>query len=136
MEVTPYLHFEGNAEEVMNFYRHVFNGEIVMLSRYSDGPMTVDEDWKDKVMHARLNFGKSTLFFSDGPKGFKTAFNGNIQLSVNMDDETKMEEVFNKLAEGGKITLPLARQFWGATFGMVVDKFGTGWMLNREEENN
>jgi len=135
MEVTPYLHFEGKAEEVLNFYKEALDGEVVMISRYKDAPMPSDEDWKDKIMHARLKFGKSQIMISDGPKGFKTTVNGNIQLSIEFDDETKMEKVFNKLAEGGKITLPLAKQFWGAKFGMLVDKFGTGWMVNREEIN-
>lgn len=133
MEVTPYLHFEGIAEEVLNFYKEALDGEIVMLSRYNDAPMPVDEDWKDKIMHARLKFGKSTIMLSDGPKGFKTTVNGNIQLSIEFDDEAKMDTVFNKLAAGGNITLPLAKQFWGAKFGMLVDKYGTGWMVNKEE---
>jgi len=134
MELTPYLNFEGNAEEVLNFYKDALDGEIVMISRYKDAPMPFDEDWKDKIMHARLKFGKSLIMISDGPKDFKTTFNGNIQLSIEVEDENKMEEVFNKLAAGGKITMPLQKQFWGAKFGMLVDKFGTGWMLSREEQ--
>jgi len=134
MELTPYLNFEGNAEEVLNFYKDALDGEIVMVSRYKDAPMPFDEDWKDKIMHARLKFGKSLIMISDGPKDFKTTFNGNIQLSIEVEDENKMEEVFNKLAAGGKITMPLQKQFWGAKFGMLVDKFGTGWMLSREEK--
>jgi len=135
MELTPYLHFEGTSEEVLNFYKEALDGEIVRLNRYKDGPMPVDEDWKDKIMHARLQFGKSALMISDGPKGFKTTVNGNIQLSIEFDDEDNMEKVFNKLAEGGRVTLPLAKQFWGAKFGMLVDKYGTGWMVNHEEIN-
>ena len=134
MELTPYLNFEGNAEEVLNFYKDALDGEIVMVSRYKDAPMPFDEDWKDKIMHARLKFGKSLVMISDGPKDFKTTFNGNIQLSIEVEDENKMEEVFNKLAAGGKVTMPLQKQFWGAKFGMLVDKFGTGWMLSREEK--
>src|SRR6478752_5934460 len=106
MELTPYLHFEGTSEEVLNFYKEALDGEIVRLNRYKDGPMPVDEDWKDKIMHARLQFGKSALMISDGPKGFKTTVNGNIQLSIEFDDEENMEQVFNKLAEGGRVTLP------------------------------
>ena len=133
MELTPYLNFEGNAEEVLNFYKDALDGEIVMISRYKDAPMPFDEDWKNKIMHARLKFGKSIIMISDGPKNFKTTFNGNIQLSIEVEDENKMEEVFNKLAAGGKVTMPLQKQFWGAKFGMLVDKFGTGWMLSRQE---
>ena len=136
MQLTPYLHFEGNAEEALNFYKNALDGEIVMISRYKDGPMTVDEDWKEKIMHARLNFGKSMIMVSDGPKNYKSNTNGNIQLSIEVEDENKIDEVFNKLAEGGKITMPLAKQFWGAKFGMLTDKYGTGWMLNHEEKNN
>ena len=134
MKLNPYLHFEGYSEEVLNFYRDVFDGEILMLSRYGDGPMQVDEDWKNKIMHARLKFGDSLIMVSDGPKGFKTTTGGNIQLSVEMDDENKMNEVFNKLAEGGKITMPLQDTFWGARFGMLTDKYGTGWMFNHEKK--
>ena len=135
MVVTPYLHFEGKAEEALNFYKDALDGEIVMLSRYKDGPMQADEDWKDKIMHARLNFGESMIMVSDGPKNFKTTVNGHIQLSIEFGDEQKMEEVFNKLSVGGQITLPLAKQFWGAKFGMLIDKYGTGWMVNKEEIN-
>ena len=117
MELTPYLNFEGNAEEVLNFYKDALDGEIVMVSRYKDAPMPSDEDWKDKIMHARLKFGKSLLMISDGPKDFKTTFNGNIQLSIEVEDENKMEEMFNKLAAGGKVTMPLQKQFWGAKLG-------------------
>ena len=134
MELTPYLNFQGNAEEVLNFYKDALDGEIVMVSRYKDAPMPSDEDWKDKIMHARLKFGKSLVMISDGPKDFKTTFNGNIQLSIEVEDENKMEQVFNKLAAGGKVTMPLQKQFWGAKFGMLVDKFGTGWMLSHEEK--
>jgi len=134
MELTPYLNFQGNAEEVLNFYKDALDGEIVMVSRYKDAPMPSDEDWKDKIMHARLKFGRSVVMISDGPKDFKTTFNGNIQLSIEVEDENKMEEVFNKLAAGGKVTMPLQKQFWGAKFGMLVDKFGTGWMLSHEEK--
>jgi PhnB protein len=134
MKLNPYLHFEGYAEEVLNFYRDVFDGEILTISRYGDSPMQVDEDWKDKIMHARLKFGDSLIMLSDGPKGYKSTTNGNIQLSVEMDDENKMSEVFNKLAAGGKITMPLQDTFWGARFGMLTDKFGTGWMFNHEKK--
>ncbi|MDB5221659.1 MAG: hypothetical protein JWN83_326 [Chitinophagaceae bacterium] len=139
MTVIPYLYFEGQAEEALNFYKNVFNGEIGMTSRYGEAPMPVDEDWKNKLMHARLKFGNSEIYLSDGPKDYKSPKGGNIQLSVDVPDENKIEEVFNKLSEGGQVTMPLAKQFWGAKFGMLKDKFGIGWMLNcelKKEENN
>ena len=93
-----------------------------------------NEDWKNKLMHARLKFGNSEIYLSDGPKGYKSARDASIQLSVDVPDENKIEELFNKMAEGGQITMPLAKQFWGAKFGMLKDKFGIGWMFNCELE--
>ncbi len=132
MTLMPYVHFDGNAEEALNFYKEILNGEIIMTSRYGDAPMPIDDDWKNKLMHARLKFGNSVLYISDGPKNFKVVRGGDVQLSVSMDDENKIEEIFKKLAEGGIIMMPLAAQFWGARFGMLKDKFGISWMFNCE----
>ena len=132
MKLTPYVHFEGNAEEALNFYKDVFGGEVLALSRYGDSPMPVDDDYKQKIIHARLAFGDSLLMISDTFKGSKVHTNGNIQLSLEMPDADSIDVIFNKLAEGGKITMPLQVQFWGAKFGMLEDKFGVSWMLNYE----
>jgi PhnB protein len=132
--LVPYLHFNGEAEEVLNFYKDVFNGEVIALNRYADSPMQVTENWKNKIIHARLKFGDNIIMISDSHNGQLASKEGNIQLSVEVDDEKKIEEVFNKLAEGGKVTMPLAKQFWGATFGMLQDKFGVNWMFNHEEK--
>lgn len=132
--LVPYLHFNGNAEEVLNFYKDAFGGEIIVLSRYADSPMQVNEDWKNKIIHARLKFGDNIIMISDSHNGQLASKEGNIQLSVEVDDEKRIEEVFNKLAAGGKVTMPLAKQFWGATFGMLQDKFGVNWMFNHEEK--
>ena len=134
--LVPYLHFNGEAEEVLNFYKDVFNGEVIALNRYADSPMQVNEDWKNKIIHSRIKFGDNIIMISDSHNGQLASKEGNIQLSVEVDDEKKIEEVFNKLAEGGKVTMPLAKQFWGATFGMLQDKFGVNWMFNHEEKNN
>ncbi|MFT3702764.1 MAG: glyoxalase/bleomycin resistance/extradiol dioxygenase family protein [Agriterribacter sp.] len=132
MKLTPYIHFEGNAEEALNFYKEIFNGEIVMLSRYGDSPMPTDDDYKQKIIHARLAFGNNLLMISDTFKGNKVHTNGNIQMSIEMPDAESIDVVFNKLGEGGNITMPLQVQFWGAKFGMLQDKFGVHWMLNHE----
>ena len=132
MTLIPYVHFEGQAEEALNFYKNILDGEILMVSRYGDAPMPIDEDWKNKLMHARLKFGDSILYVSDGPKNYTSSKDGNIQLSIDVPDENKIEEVFKKMAEGGTVTMPLANQFWGAKFGMLKDKYGVGWMFNCE----
>jgi len=136
MKLTPYLHFAGNAEEVLNFYKEVLNGEIVMLSRYADSPLPADEDYKQKILHARLAFGDNLIMISDAFKGSPVHTNGNIQLSVEVPDKPQLEAIFTKMAAGGKINMPLQDQFWGSTFGMLQDKFGVNWMFNHQHTPN
>ena len=134
MKLTPYIYFGGNAREALGFYKNVLNGEIQQLGTYGESPMPTDEDYKDKVMHARLVFDENMIMVSDVFKGQPVSINENIQLSIEMDNENKMDEVFNKMAEGGTVTMPLADQFWGAKFGMLKDKFGVNWMFNCEKK--
>lgn len=134
LHLTPYLYFSGNAEEVLNFYKDALGGEIIMLSRYGDSPMPVDEDYKNKIIHSRLKFNDNLVMISDAFKGGTVNTDGNIQLSIEMDDAEEMEVIFNKMAEGGTITMPLQPQFWGAIFGMLKDKFGVSWMFNHDEK--
>jgi len=134
MKLIPYLHFAGNAREVLNFYKNVLGGDIVQLGTYGESPMPGDEDYKDKVMHARFVFDGNMIMVSDVFKGQTVSTDGNIQLSVDVDNESKLDEVFNKMAAGGRVTMPLADQFWGARFGMLQDKFGVSWMFNCEKK--
>lgn len=134
MKLTPYLHFAGNAEEVLNFYKDALSGEIVALNRYGQSPMPCDEDYKDKIIHSRLQFDGNLIMISDTFKGNTVSTKGNIQLSIEMDNEESTHSVFAKMSEGGRVTMPLQKQFWGATFGMLEDKFGVGWMFNCDEK--
>ncbi len=131
MKLHPYLNFAGNAEEALNFYKDALGGEVLTISRYGDSPMPSDDDWKQKIIHARLQFGDDNIIMiSDTMKGNSISTHGNIQLSIGLDDEEKTKQIFDKLAEDGKIAMPLAKQFWGDLFGMLQDKFGISWMLN------
>src|SRR6516225_1342558 len=87
MQLVPYLHFEGNAEDALNFYKDALGGEITMLSRYKDSPMPVDEDYKEKIIHGRVKFGDNLIMISDTFKGNKTSTGGNIQMSLEVDDD-------------------------------------------------
>ncbi|MGI8583474.1 MAG: VOC family protein [Chitinophagaceae bacterium] len=132
MKLTPYIHFGGNAREAIDFYKKALNGEIQQLGTYGESPMPVDEDYKVKVMHARFVFDGNMIMISDVFKGQQVSTNGNIQLSIDVDDVNKLNELFNKMAEGGKVTMELQDAFWGARFGMLIDKFGVSWMFNCE----
>jgi len=132
MKLTPYIHYHGNAEEALNFYAAALNGIVQQLSRYGDTPMECDEDWKQKIVHARLVFEDNMIMISDSFKDRPFSTDGNVQMSIDVEDAGKLETVFNKMAEDGTITMPLQDTFWGARFGMLKDKFGVSWMFNCE----
>ena len=134
MKLVPYLGFKGNCKEAINFYKETFNGEISQLSTYGESPMETAEEVKDKIMHARLQFGDTLIMFSD-MMGEKEAEPGSmISLSIDCDSLDQLEKVFTKISEGGEVTMPLQDQFWGARFGMLTDKFGIHWMFNCEKK--
>lgn len=136
MKLNPYIHFAGNAEEALNFYATVLGGEVLNIQRYGDAPMPSDEDYKQKIMHARLAFDGNLIMISDVFKGQPVSTEGNVHLSVEVEEEGKIDEVFNKMAEGGAVMMALQDTFWGARFGMLKDKFGVHWMFNYQSEPN
>jgi PhnB protein len=134
MKLYPYLSFNGNCEEALNFYKEALDGEITQLGRYGDSAMESSEAIKDKVLHGRLQFGQMLIMASDAMDENNTRIGDNISLSVECETNDQLEQVFSKMSEGGKITMPLQDQFWGAKFGMLTDKFGLHWMFNCEHK--
>jgi PhnB protein len=132
MKLNPYLNFDGNGEEALNFYKDALGGEITMLSRYGDSPMPADEDWKNKLMHSRLVFDGNVIMISDVFKEMSVKKEGNVVLNIDVETLDQINQVFAKMAEGGKVTMELQDTFWGARFGMLKDKFGVDWMFNHE----
>lgn len=133
MKLNPYLNFDGNCEEALNFYADVLAGEIKMLMRFSEMPpdtCEIDEALKDKIMHATLEFGEgNTLLFSDsGAPDFVQGTNAH--MSLNIPEVTVAENIYNSLLEGGNATMPFVPAFWGGNFGMLTDKFGVQWMVS------
>jgi PhnB protein len=135
LTLTPYLFFGGNCREAMEFYKTVFGGELT-LSTFGEGPADAHQDpeansdaAKDKIMHARLE-GAVVLLASDNPHFTNAQNTGQFSLSLEGTDEKQLTAYFEKLAEKGQITVPLTKQFWGATFGMVTDQYGVNWMIN------
>ena len=135
MKLQSYLAFNGNCEEAINFYKDVFDGEIVMMSRFKDMPedaMCVPDEALDLVMHCTLQFQNCILMASDtvDSKNFKEGNNYSISVSVPNEDEAST--IFNSLADKGQIIMPFAPAFWGGKFGMLVDQFGIQWMVSSE----
>ena len=132
MKLITYLSFAGNCEEAMNFYKEALGAEILLFSRMGDSPMEVPENLKSKIMHARMQIGENELYMSDtfDPSSLKPG--NNVSLSIQTEDTAQLEKLFNSLSTGGTVTMPLADAFWGARFGMFIDKFGIHWMFNCE----
>ena len=132
MKLITYLTFAGNCEEAMNFYKEALGAEVILFSRMGDSPMEIPENLKGKIMHARMQIGENELYMSDTFDPSSLNRGNNVSLSIQTDDTTQLEKLFNSLSAGGKVTMPLADAFWGARFGMFVDKFGIHWMFNCE----
>lgn len=131
MEVNAYLNFNGNCREALEFYEKCFGAKIVMLQTHADSPMNdkTPDNWKEKIVHARLQVGESLVMASDSPPEYYQEQQG-FYLSLQMDDVNEADRIFRELAENGTIHMALAETFWAARFGMLKDRFGIPWMVN------
>ncbi|HEY1363675.1 MAG TPA: VOC family protein [Xanthobacteraceae bacterium] len=133
MLVQPYLFFDGRCEEAVDFYRKALGAEVTALMRYKDCPDTpppgmVAPGSENKVMHASLRIGDTTVMASDGRCQGQPSFQG-FSLSVTVPNEAEADRVFGALADRGTVSMPLTRTFFSPRFGMVSDRFGVGWMV-------
>jgi len=133
MHLNPHLHFNGQCEEAFNFYRQCLGGDIQTMMTYRDSPMAdqVPSEWREKIIHGTLSIGGTALMGSDVPPDQYEKPQG-FSVTIQLDDPAKAERVFHELAERGTVTMPLQQTFWAARFGMVVDRFGTPWIVNCE----
>lgn len=137
---NTYLNFNGNCEDAFGFYKNVFGGEYAYIGRFGDMPPSEDyqmpEADKNKIMHVSLPIGKSILMGSDTGGEWAPSFTqgNNFSISISADSKEEADRLFNALADGGQITMPLANTFWGDYFGMLTDKFGINWMMSYNEQ--
>lgn len=131
MQLNPYLFFDGQCEAAFKFYEQCLSGKIVAMMSYGDSPMEekIPSDWQNKIMHVQLTIDNMELMGSDAmPENFEKP--QGFSVSLNFDDAVQAERIFHALAENGTIKMPLEETFWAARFGMLVDQFGTPWMIN------
>lgn len=135
MQIQPYLFFDGRCEEAAEFYRQTVGAEVVFMMRFKDSPQPPPADSPapdpNKIMHMSLRIGETTLMASDGNCTGKPEFNG-FSLAVSVKTVTDAERIFNSLAAGGRVQMPLTQTFFAQRFGMLADKFGLGWMIMTE----
>ena len=133
MQMTTYLSFNGECEAAFKLYEECLDGKLGEIFRYAGSPMAeqVPAGWQDKVMHGSLTIGEHVLMGGDvaperyeKPQGFS--------LSLQMNNTTQAERIFQILAMDGTVVMPLEKTFWADRFGMLVDRFGIPWLINCE----
>jgi PhnB protein len=134
MRLNPYLMFNGPCEAAFKFYEQCLGGKIVALSTYGETPAAehVSLESQQRIIHACLHVGDAVLMGSDCPTEMFEEPKG-ISVSLHVDDPAEAERIFHALAEGGAVRMPIEETFWAARFGMLVDRFGTPWMINCEK---
>ncbi|MET8908747.1 VOC family protein [Micromonospora sp. NPDC004551] len=127
--LNPYLNFRDNARQAMEFYQKVFGGNLTLSTFGEFG--NPDPSVADNVMHAQLETDRGyTLMASDTPPEMEYQPGTNISISLSGDDADELRGYWQQLTEGGTVAVPLEKQMWGDEFGMCVDRFGIGWMVN------
>lgn len=131
MEVNAYLNFDGHCEAAFKLYERCFGGKIVSMVTFENaGDVNqLPPGWRNKIMHAHMVIGSQVLMGSDAPPG-RYSKPGGFSMSVHPEQPAEADRVFNALAEGGNVQMPLQQTPWAAKFGMVTDQFGIPWMVN------
>jgi len=127
--LNPYISFTGNARQAMEFYRSVFGGTLSLNTFGEFGAQ--DSPDADKIMHGMLETDSGfTLMGADSPAGTELNPGDNVAVSLSGDDNDELRGYWEKLSDGGNVSVPLEKQMWGDVFGMCVDQFGIGWLVN------
>ena len=128
--LNPYLSFRDNAREAIEFYHSVFGGELT-ISTFGEMQGSQDPAEADKVMHSMLvTEGGLTLMASDTPSRMEYTPGNNYSVSLSGEDDGELRGYWEKLSDGGTVTMPLEKAPWGDSFGMCADRFGVSWLVN------
>ncbi len=127
--LNPYISFDGNARQAMEFYKDVLGGTLTLSTFGEFGAQ--DSPAADKIMHAMLETDRGfTLMGADTPPEMEHNPGNNLAVSLSGDDADELRGYWDKLSDGGAVSVPLEKQMWGDEFGMCVDRFGVAWMVN------
>lgn len=134
MQLNPYLSFAGQCEAAFKFYAQCLGGKTAMKLTYGETPMAeqTPSGWRDKIAHMRLVVGDKILMGSDAPPERYEQAKGFF-VTLGIDEPADAERIFHALAENGTVQMPIQETFWARRFGMLVDQFGTPWMVNCEK---
>ena len=131
MKLNPYLTFDGQCELALKIYEMCLGGKILMMMTYGDSPLAkqMPPGWEKKILHATFACGDQTLGAADLPPETYQKPQG-FSVTLNIDTAAEADRIFKMLAEKGTVQMPVQETFWATRFGMVVDQFGTPWMIN------
>ena len=131
-KLEAYVFFDGTCAEAMRFYETTLGGKIEMMMTHKESPEAgeIPPGSEDRILHARLVIGASALMASDSMVGQPYEGMKGFSLSLGYSTTEEAKKIFDALAEGGQVTMPLGKTFWSEAFGMLVDRFGTPWMVS------
>ena len=130
VNLNPYLNFRDNTREAMQFYQSVFGGKLDM-NTFKEYNASEDPSEDDKIMHSQLEADNGIVFMAaDTPASMDYRQGTNMAMSLSGDDDATLSGYYEKLADGGQVTMPLEVAPWGDKFGMVTDKYGIDWLVN------
>lgn len=129
-QVTPYLTFDGNAKEAIDFYAKAFGAEVQGVQTFGDADFPTPPEAAERIMHARFSKGDFLIMVSDSFLGHPVNIGNNVSLAVTFESEEAIQSVYNALKEGGIAHMELQDTFWNSKFAKVQDKFGVIWDLD------
>jgi PhnB protein len=131
MQINAYLNFSGQCAEAFRFYEQVLGGNITFMQTHGESPMRdqTPPGWENAVMHVRLEVGDQALMGSDAPGEYYQKPQG-FSVSLGMGAPAEAERIYNALSEGGEVRMALQKTFWAERFAMLVDRYGTPWIIN------
>jgi PhnB protein len=134
MQLNPYLFFDGQCEVAFKFYAKALGGKIEAMMTHDTMPGSekMPAEQRSRIMHARLSVGDKMLMGSDAPPDRCEAMKG-FSVTLGIDDPAEAERIFQALSPGATVQMPIQETFWARRFGMLVDQFGTPWMINCEK---
>jgi PhnB protein len=136
VRMNPYLVLDGNAKEAIAFYKKALDAEVITVQTFGEMPADpnhpLPDGVKDRVMHALLKVGETDLMFSDTFPGMAHQIGNHVTIAIVIDDAVKSKQIFDALAEGGRIDMPLQETFWSPLYGQVVDKYSVAWQVSTE----
>jgi PhnB protein len=132
MALDVFINFDGNCREALTFYADVFGVEPERVMRYGDNPDGgMNPADTDRILYANLPLFGSNVMLSDCSSGFPFVTGTNIALTIGLPDAAELTRLYDRLADGGSIYVPLGQQFFNELFAMVTDRFGIGWQLSK-----